>query len=366
MAIDGIPKEMTAVQVVEFNRPYKIHKVPTPTSLKEHEILLKTVVASLCHTDSMVTAGKFPTKLPCTASHEGTGIVKAVGSKVTNFKVGDRVMSGLPKNPCESCINCQGPDDWHQYCEHIEGHLGVFLDGAFADYHVVDSRNSCIIPENVSFTSAAPLACAGCTIYRAIIVSEVKEGGWLAIVGAGGGLGHLGIQFANAKGINIVAIDARDEALELCKEAGAKHVFDAREGNDKVVEKVQTLTGGLGVHAAINVSEHETAPDLSCMVTRMHGIMVQTAQPDRVCIAFQQLIFRDIHVIGTLIAGQEYSQQMLNDVSKYNIKVETNLFYGLEEVPKMVELAHSGKMKGKAVCVVDKDELEKEKSHVTA
>jgi propanol-preferring alcohol dehydrogenase len=347
--------------VPQFNKPYKIHQVPTPTQLKDHEILLKTVVASLCHTDSMVTAGKFPTKLPCTASHEGTGIVKAVGSKVTNFKVGDRVMSGLPKNPCGKCYNCKGPDDWHQYCENIEGHIGVFVDGAFAEYHVVDSRSSCHIPDNVSFTSAAPLACAGCTIYRAIIVSEVKEGDWLAIVGAGGGLGHLGIQFAQAKGINLVAIDARDEGLDLCKKAGAEHIFDAREGSEKVVQKVQDLTDGLGVHAAINVSEHETSTDLACQVTRMHGYMIQVAQPDRVSIAFQQLIFRDIQVKGTLIAGQDYSQQMLNDVSKHNIKVETNLFYGLDEVPKMVELAHSGKMRGKAVCVVDRDELEKER-----
>jgi len=355
---------MLAVQVTEFHKPYEIRKVPTPTELKEHEILLKTVVASLCHTDGMVIEGKFPTELPCTASHEGTGVVQAVGSKVTNFKIGDRVMSGLPKNPCGKCYNCQGPNDWHQYCQNVQGHIGVFIDGAFAEYHVVDSRNSCHIPDKVSFASAAPLACAGCTIYRALIVSEVKEGDWVAIVGAGGGLGHLGIQFALAKGINVVAIDARDEGLELCKKAGAKHIFDARDGKDKVVENVQGLTEGLGVHAAINVSEHETAADTACAVTRMHGTMVQVAQPDRVSVAFQELIFRDIRIKGTLIAGQEYSQQMLHDVAKHNIKVETNLFYGLEEVPKMVELAHSGKMKGKAVCVVDRAEFDKEKAAI--
>jgi D-arabinose 1-dehydrogenase-like Zn-dependent alcohol dehydrogenase len=334
--------------------------VPTPTALKEHEILLKTVVASLCHTDAMVVDGKFPTKLPCTASHEGTGVVAAVGSQVSNFKVGDRVMSGLPRNPCGKCYNCRGPDDWHQYCTDIEGHIGVFIDGAFAEYHIVDSRNSCHIPDKVSFASAAPLACAGCTVYRAIIVSEVQAGEWIAIVGAGGGLGHLGIQFALAKGINVVAIDARDEALALCEKAGAKHVLDARHGKNKLVDQVQALTDGLGVHAAVNVSEHETAADTACAVTRMHGSMVQVAQPDRVSVAFQELIFRDIRIKGTLIAGQQYSQQMLDDVAKHDIKVETNLFYGLEEVPKMVELAHSGKMKGKAVCVVDKAELDKE------
>lgn len=106
--IEGIPKEMLACQVVEFHKPYVIHKVPTPDTLKEYELLIKTAVASLCHTDSMVIEGKFPTKLPCTASHEGTGTVVQVGSKVNNFKKGDRVMSGLPKNQCGECVNCKG------------------------------------------------------------------------------------------------------------------------------------------------------------------------------------------------------------------------------------------------------------------
>jgi hypothetical protein len=70
--------------------------------------------------------------------------------------------------------------------------LYIFREVSY-EYLVVDSRNSCRVPDNLSMKSAAPLACAGCTIWRAIIVSEVKEGGWLAITGAGGGLGHLGI-----------------------------------------------------------------------------------------------------------------------------------------------------------------------------
>lgn len=176
--------------------------------------------------------------------------------------------------------------------------------------------------------------------------------------------GHLGIQFAKAKHINVVAIDARLEGIELCKKAGAEHIFDARKGKDQVVKQIQDLTDGLGVEATINVSEHETAASLSCAITRMHGTMVQVAQPDNVSIPFQELVFRDIHIIGSLISGQYYSQEMLNEVARHKIKVETNLFHGLGEVPKMVELSHSGKMKGKAVCVVDKALLDDEQGIV--
>jgi len=236
--------------------------------------------------------------------------------------------------------------------------IGVFkADGAFADYHVADARTACKVPDDVSLIDAAPLACAGCTIYRAVIVSETKKGEWLAMVGAGGGLGHLGIQMARAQGIKVIAIDARDEALELCKKAGAEHIFDARKGKEVVVRQVKELTGQDGADATINLSEHETAAPLACAVTKMHGNMIQISQPKIVNIPFAELIFRDVRVKGSLVAGQEQSQEMLNLVGKSGIKVETNVFKGLKEVPKMVELAHSGKMKGKAVCVVDESQV---------
>lgn len=203
---------------------------------------------------------------------------------------------------------------------------------AFADYHVSDSRTSCHVPDAVSLADAAPLACAGVTIYRAIIVAEAKKGDWLALVGAGGGLGHLGIQMAKAKGIKVIAIDARDEALELCKTAGAEHVFDARKGKDEVVKQVQELTGGPGADATINVSEHETAAPLACAITKMHGNMIQISQPAIVNIPFAELVFRDVRVKGSLVAGQEQSQDMLNLCAEAGIKVETNLFHGLKEV----------------------------------
>jgi len=251
-----------------------------------------------------------------------------------------------------------GPNDWKQYCANKKGSNGVIgADGAFADYHIADSQSSCIVPDDVSLMDAAPLACAGCTIYRAIIVANLQKGQWLGMVGAGGGLGHLGIQMAKAQGLKVIAVDARDEGLELCKKAGAEHIFDARKGKDEVVKQVQELTGGEGADATINLSEHEDAAPIACAMTKMHANMVQVSQPAIVNIPFRELIFRDIRVLGTLVAGQEQSQDMLKLVGKAGIKVEKNVFNGLEEVPKMVDLAHSGKMKGKAVCVVDKSQL---------
>ncbi|KAI1625585.1 alcohol dehydrogenase [Exophiala viscosa] len=353
-----IPSEMLAVQVVRYNKPLAIHKIPTPSvsKLGPYDLLLRTAVASLCHTDLMVHAGIFPGPLPLTMSHEGTGVVVAKGDAVKDYQLGDRVLSGLPFHQCGKCEHCNPSDgqDWAQYCQAAEGATGIKSDGAFAEYHVVDARASCKIPDNVSFVTAAPLACAGVTVYRAILVSGVKEGGWMALVGAGGGLGHFGIQFAKAKGINVIAIEAREEGLEVAKKAGAEHLLDAREGKDKIVEKVQALTGGKGVEATVNVSDHSSTAALSAAITRMHGTVVQAAQPQEVSVPFMDIVLRDITIKGTMLGGRGVTQEMLEVASKHGVTAETQVFYGLEEVPKMIELSESGRLKGKAVCVVDK------------
>lgn len=104
----------------------------SPTTLGPYDILLKTAVASSCHTDEMVQTGRMVgTKLPVTASHEGTGKVVAVGSEVRDFKIGDRVVAGIPKNRCGHCEDCQSPDT--QNCLDREGGIGIQLDGAFAE-----------------------------------------------------------------------------------------------------------------------------------------------------------------------------------------------------------------------------------------
>ncbi|KAM3065917.1 hypothetical protein ACMFMF_010543 [Clarireedia jacksonii] len=293
----------------------------------------------------MVRSGAFSTSLPCTASHEGAGTAIAVGSSVRDFQRGDRVLCGIIYHRCSECGECTGPEELRHHCEKAD-YLGLKRNGAFAEYEVVDGRECCVLPDNVRFETAAPLACAGATMWGGLARADLKAGETVAIVGAGGGLGHLGIQFAKAIGLTVIAIDARDEALQLAKDLGADTVIDARQPKDMVVKEVKRVTGGRGADSTINVSDHKTAAPTAAAVTKM---LYQIAQPENVCIPMPELIFRDIRIHGSLI------------VSKHNIRVNTNPFKGLEEVPKAVELAHSGKMKGKPVVLIDDEAIEKEK-----
>ncbi|KAJ5032787.1 uncharacterized protein L3040_009379 [Drepanopeziza brunnea f. sp. 'multigermtubi'] len=358
----NIPEKMLAAQVVEFKKPYEIHEVPVPgKELNENDMLVKVAVASLCHTDGMVTDGIMGTQLPCIASHEGSGTVVKVGSSITEFRVGDRVLCSLTYHRCRKCTTCQREERDTQYCPNVGGYLGVTRDGSFAEYEIVDGRECCKLPKNLSFQSAAPLACAGVTVWGGLIRAGLQKGEIVAIIGAGGGLGHLGIQFAKALGLNVVAVDARDEGLTLAKECGADFVVDARGGKEKVVEEVKTVTGGRLADATVNVSEHETAAPTGAAVTKMHGVLVQIAQPTNVSVPFEELVFRDIRIHGSLTSSREECKKMLEVVSKHNIKVKTNLFNGIKEIPNAVELVRSGKMQGKPVILIDNEAIQMEK-----
>lgn len=234
-------------------------------------------------------------------------------------------------------------------------------DGFFAEYALVDARTSTPIPDEVTLESAAPLACAGRTIWRGVLEAGLKSGEWIALVGSGGGLGHLGIQFAKALGLNVVGIDARDEGLALSKENGADLVVDARKGKESVVQEVQDVTGGAGVDASITLSDAEDAAGLACALTKMHGTMVQIAQPDNVTIPFAEFVFRDIRVKGSLICSPAQSVSMLECIAEHGIKVKTNPFHGLDKIGELVDLVHGGKIQGKAVIIVDEEQIKKEK-----
>jgi alcohol dehydrogenase, propanol-preferring len=384
-----IPETMEAVRVTEYNKPYSHVKdcpVPRPDTLGPEDLLLQIAVAGYCHTDSLVVGGHLGSPLPMTASHEGVGIVAAVGSSVLpeKFKVGDRVMAGIMIHPCGTCIECTGPMENRNYCEHVDGNIGLQINGAFAEYLLNDTSNTTKLPNEMSFQTAAALACAGRTAWgivnravdaiaelvaldgvakgtvadtkraRALAAAEADiRGRTLAIIGAGGGVGHLTIQFAKARGLRVVGLDARDEGLEISKDLGCDLVLDARGEKDEVVKKVREFAGGWGVDAATTLADEGTP--LACAVTRTHGIVIQAAAVDPVPVPLMDHIFRDIQIRGTLNCSASESEKMVAAFVEHRMKALVEVFDGLDKVKDVVERAHSGRLRGKAVVVVNRD-----------
>ncbi|KAL8843272.1 MAG: hypothetical protein Q9176_002225 [Flavoplaca citrina] len=203
------------------------------------------------------------------------------------------------------------------------------------------------------------MACAGITVWGGLVNAGLKAGETVALVGAGGGLGHLGCQFAHAQGLQVIGIDARDEGLDLARKSGADVVIDARIGKEKVIEEVKKVTDQKGVDSALTLSDAPGAAALACAITKI-------AQPPEVLVPYHELIFRDIRIHGSLISPRlkTESVRMLDFVAEHDITVRTNPFFGLKEIPRLVELAHSGKMAGKGVVIVDEDEIKNVKERI--
>lgn len=175
------------------------------------------------------------------------------------------------------------------------------------------------------------------------------------------------MQFAKKKGLKVVGIDARDDGLAITEAMGADLVVDARKGKDEVVKEVQAATttpsegGGGGVDATVTLADASSAAALGCAVTKMHGTMVQVAQPQNVSIPFQEFVFRDVRVKGSVVASPGESEAMVRFIADSGVRVKTNVYEGLDKIEELLKVIHGGKIQGKAVIVVDQEQIEREK-----
>lgn len=143
----------------QWKKPYELHEVPVPT-VGETDLLVKTGAAGFCHTDYQVWEGVYKSPTPMIPSHEPVGTVVAVGSKVDDkWKVGQRVGAILMRHQCHTCQGCRVHNDI-RHCENKDL-AGLSADGGMAEYFIADSNNAVLLPDEVEFSNAAPLMCAG-------------------------------------------------------------------------------------------------------------------------------------------------------------------------------------------------------------
>ncbi|KAK0354485.1 hypothetical protein LTR91_017742 [Friedmanniomyces endolithicus] len=207
------------------------------------QFLVKIASASLCHSDII----SIEANNTATLGHEGAGYIEKMHASVEDkgFNVGDPI-GFLYIIGC--CFECEGCMIHNLHCVTGKQLLqGFTTDGFFAEYAVVDYQNAMKLPESIDIKTASPIFCAGITAFHAVDNAELKEGDWMAVVGAGG-LGQQATQIAKAMGFKVVALDVNDATLEVCKKQGADAVFNSMSNKD-YVEELKKLTSG-GVKAA--------------------------------------------------------------------------------------------------------------------
>ncbi|KAF2639918.1 GroES-like protein [Massarina eburnea CBS 473.64] len=348
-------KTMRAQQYDARDNTLHLNEIPIPTP-RAHELLVKIACASLCHSDVMLfepnDQGLIIGQNPVTIGHEGTGTIVTTGSgaEARKFSKGDEVGFICPVDCCFECANCRNVHN--AWC--VTGKVrmqGFTVDGYFQEFAVVDARNAMVLPDSLDVKTAAPLFCAGVTAYHAIEDCNLEPGQWVAVIGCGG-LGHLGIQYAKAMGLQVIGLDIAPQALEEAKKCGADHVFNSSKDPDWKAKLLEITSGG--VDAAVNFSASKRSYDDCPAILRPgQGLLMVVGIP------------REPLQLNALdIALGRYRVKGANNGTCYNMRpaiefsakhtIQPHLTtYKLEEVPKMIELMNSHKAQGRMGVVFD-------------
>jgi propanol-preferring alcohol dehydrogenase len=222
-------------RAVQITSPGKFELVQRPVTEPGHgKVRIRVEACGVCHTDVVTALGTLPgIQYPRVPGHEVIGRIDAIGSGVAKWEIGQRVGVGFLAGHCGVCESCRRGD--YVTCAN-PAIAGVTFDGGYAEMMIADAHGIAAVPKGFDPAEAAPLVCAGVTTYNAIRHSGAKPGDLVAIQGVGG-LGHLGIQFANHMGFRVAAIARGKGKEELARSLGAHDYIDSEVVNPAEVLK---------------------------------------------------------------------------------------------------------------------------------
>lgn len=275
----------------------------------ENDVLIDIKFASICHSDIHQLKGHWgPQKYPQVPGHEIVGIVTAVGSKVTKFKIGDRAGVGCM---VDGCTDCAGGEQYHPQTVFTYGYpqksspTGI-SQGGYSDKIVVRDHYVVHIPESISFQDAAPLLCAGVTTYSPLLKFDLKPGAKVGVAGIGG-LGHLAVKLAVAKGAEVIAFTTSPDKVEDILAFGAKDVVvvDSPEKLTKYYAQLDCMINTFPVN-------YDVAAYAS--VVKPFGTYTQVGMPDRfeVTTNILALSASRVNFNASLIGDMKETQEVVN------------------------------------------------------
>jgi alcohol dehydrogenase len=289
--------DVRALVFEEFGGPLTVREVPEPAPAPDG-VVVAVGASGICRSDWHAWAGHDPdVVLPHVPGHELAGTVAAVGARVRNWSVGDRVTVPFVC-ACGRCGPCR--DGAGQVCLQ-QTQPGFTHWGSLAQFVALDAAdvNLVALPEGMAFATAASLGCRFATAFRAVTgVGQVRPGEWLAVHGCGG-VGLSAVQVAVAAGARVVAVDVSTGALELARRMGAEHVVD---GTGDVPAAVAGLTGG-GAHVSLDALGAAVTCENSIRSLRPRGRHVQVGllppAVGRPRLPMELVIGRELAVLGS-------------------------------------------------------------------
>ncbi|GAA0471320.1 NAD(P)-dependent alcohol dehydrogenase [Streptomyces stramineus] len=287
----------------------------------EHDILIEIKYAGICHSDIHTVRGEWGAggDYPIVPGHEIAGVVSAVGAGVTRHTVGDRVGVGCFVDSCRTCESCRA--GLEQYCTGELGMVGTYAatgrdgrttHGGYSTHIVVDENYVLRIPDGIPLDAAAPLLCAGITVYSPLAHWQAGPGKKVAVVGLGG-LGHMGVKIAHAMGAEVTVLSQslrkKDDGLRL----GADHYYATSDP--------ATFTALAGTFDLIvNTVSADIDLDSYLSLLKTDGTLVQLGAPEKpLPIAPFALITRRRSFAGSMIGGIPETQKMLDFCGEHGL-----------------------------------------------
>ena len=288
--------------------------------LRDDDVAIEIEYCGVCHTDIHFAENDWGvTKYPVVPGHEIIGKVTAVGSKVKDFKEGDRVGVGCMVDSCRQCEPCE--KGLEQFC--MEGfvstyngedrHDGSITFGGYSERVVVSDRFVVNVPEKLDPAAAAPILCAGITTFSPLRHFGIRKGDKVGVVGMGG-LGHMGVKFASAMGAEVTLFTRSESKVAEAKSHGAHRVVVStdKEQMKKARESLDFILNTVPV-------PHDLNPYVNCLKYDGTMCMVGLIEPLKEPLHIGGLIGRRRVLAGSLIGGMPETQEVLDFCAEHGI-----------------------------------------------
>jgi uncharacterized zinc-type alcohol dehydrogenase-like protein len=295
--------------------------------LRDHDVLIDIHYCGICHSDIHQVRNEWSDYqeeaiFPMVPGHEITGVVAAVGPKVTKHKAGDKVGVGCFVDSCRTCAECRR--GLEQYCSvhtvwtyNARDNEGVPTQGGYSNKIVVDENYVLSIPANLPLDASAPLLCAGITLYSPLRHWHAGAGSRVAIVGMGG-LGHMGVKLAHAMGCEVTVLSQSLKKQADGKRLGADHFFATSEP-----ATFENLKGRFDL--ILNTVSAQMDWNQFLNLLKVDGSMVALALPEKQIPIASFSLLRRRSLAGSANGGIRETQEMLNFCAEHNITSDIEL-----------------------------------------
>jgi D-arabinose 1-dehydrogenase-like Zn-dependent alcohol dehydrogenase len=331
MKVAIVPKAKADFELIERD-------IPTPGT---GQVRIKVAGCGVCFSDHMVKDGLMPwISYPRSPGHEITGVIDEIGPHVTSLKKGQKVGVGWHGGHDFTCLQCRRGDFIN--CIN-EKWTGIHYDGGYAEYMIAPWEAVAAMPDGLDPIEAAPLLCAGITTFNALRHGGAIPGDLVAVLGVGG-LGHLGIQFANKFGYQVVGISRGKESEPLARKLGAHVYIDSSATN--AAEELKKLGG-----ARLILS---TAPSGKAMASLVDGLsangrmLVIGAGPDPIEVQTGTMIFGNKELKGWASGTAPDSEDTLRFAAYTGVRAMIEK-YPLDKVNEAYNRMTSGKAQFRVV-----------------